>query len=409
MKIAVVIENYRPHGGGNERSTEQIVERLAARGHAVTVLTCRAADVALPGGVTIEAHGGAKTSSAWGLWRFARWAEKQLASGRFDVSLSVTLAVAADVVQPRGGTVRETLSRNIAMRRPWPNRVIKEASIGANPKQLSLLWREWRTLNSGRVRKVVAISGYVADQLFRHYCICSRRIVMIPNAAVITPMSQAERQKTRRQVRNSLQLADGDVAMLFAATNPRLKGLDRLLEAAAQLRGARDTVRLVIAGTDASHYQRRAEQLGVRDMVRWVGPTRQIDALYAASDVLVHPTYYDPSSKVVIEALLHGIPAISTAYNGASQWIDDVTGVTPWHSPLIMRSPAQSAPAEHRAGRVVRGPEDIPALAMAMRQMCDPEERQRCAAATRQLDRALTMDRHVAQLEALLTEVAGSR
>ena len=34
--------------------------------------------------------------------------------------------------------------------------------------------------------------------------------------------------------------------------------------------------------------------------MRLIGPTRQMAELYCAADVTVLPTYYDPSSKVVI-------------------------------------------------------------------------------------------------------------
>ncbi len=409
MKIAVVIESYQPFGGGNERSTEQIVERLSQRHHAVTVLTHRASAESTGGGAEVVCAGGPKTSGACGLWRFARWARRRLDEGGFDVSLSVTAAVAADVVQPRGGTVRETLSRNIAMRPTTAGRIAKEAAIAVNPKQLALLAAEWRTLNSHRVKRLVAISRYVADQLFRHYTIPSRRIAFIPNAAAIRQVEPAERAERRRRTRQTLMLDEGDVAMLFAATNPRLKGLGPALEAMGALKRQNKPAKLIVAGTMSYAFQRRASELGVRDMLRWVGPTRRIDSLYIAADVLVHPTYYDPSSKVVLEALLHGVPAISTAYNGASQWIADPTGRTPWSSPLVQANPAEQATPARPAGRVVRSPDDGPALAQAMIELCDADERARCAAATGQLDQALHMDRHVEALEKVLSEVAAGR
>ena len=40
---------------------------------------------------------------------------------------------------------------------------------------------------------------------------------------------------------------------------------------------------------------------------------------YFAADFLVHPTFYDPCSLVVLEALACGLPIITTRYNGASE------------------------------------------------------------------------------------------
>ena len=40
---------------------------------------------------------------------------------------------------------------------------------------------------------------------------------------------------------------------------------------------------------------------------------------YFVSDFLVHPTFYDPCSHVVLEAMTCGLPVITTRYNGASE------------------------------------------------------------------------------------------
>ncbi len=41
MKILFVLDYYVPHIGGAETLFRNVIERLAARGHQVTVLTCR--------------------------------------------------------------------------------------------------------------------------------------------------------------------------------------------------------------------------------------------------------------------------------------------------------------------------------------------------------------------------------
>ncbi len=410
MNIAVVIESYQPFGGGNERSTAQIVDRLASSGHQVTVLTNRGPTPPSPGSKDgtnhkIVAANGPKTSSAMGFKRFTRWAENQLAVGEFDTSISMTLAVAADVVQPRGGTAKETLARNIAMRRTPLARSFKQIGIALNPKQRALLAAEKRTLQSTRTKRIIAISQYVYDQLRVHYNVPDKNIVMIPNAAAITPMSDEARQIVRQKVRTTYNIKDTDVAMLFAAVNPKLKGLDPLLLALANVKQTGHTPILLVAGTMAYRYQRLADELDVRDQLRWIGPTRQIDSLYTATDVTVHPTYYDPSSKVVLESLLHGVPAISTAYNGASQWIVDPTGQSSWSSSLVNQQ-IETDSVIQPAGRVIDSPDNIPALTSAIIALCDSDERERCIAATHLVDPVLDMDRHAVCVESVLAQVA---
>lgn len=410
MRIGIVIESYLPEAGGNERSTDQIARRLIARGHHVTIITNRADDDPdfLPGGA-VRIADLPKTSRVWGLLRFRRWAMHQLNRGEFDATLSMTTAVPADVVQPRGGTYRETLARNVAMRAPGLPRAAKRVGIALNPKQIALLWAERQTLASWRLKRLAAISPYVCDQLFYGYTIPPRRVELIPNASAVTPMDESQRREARHALRSRIGLGEDDVVFLFAAMNPALKGLEPLLQALSRLTAARPPVRLLVAGTLHYAFQHRAEQLGVRDMIRWLGPTSQMATLFAAADATVHPTYFDPSSKVVIESLLHGMPTISTLYNGASQWIEDPTGemsIGSRFSPQLGRNaPRRTRP---RAGRVIESPDDIDDLTQAVTDLCDADERARCAEATRQLDPRLNMDRHVEALEALLNKVQES-
>ena len=43
--------------------------------------------------------------------------------------------------------------------------------------------------------------------------------------------------------------------------------------------------------------------------------------LYAAADLLVLPTLYDPSANVCTEALAAGLPVVTTSQNGAAELI----------------------------------------------------------------------------------------
>lgn len=409
MKIAIVIEKFYPTAGGNERSTLQIARELIARGHHVTVLADSAAhplDRLLPvGGKVIELRSRLGTRSGLGLLLFAHWAERRLSRDGYDASLSVTPAVPAMVVQPRGGTVRETLNRNLDMRRTPFKRFTKRITQVLNFKQTCLLAAERRTYEHKSVRKIVAISRYVADQLFHHYTISSRRTVLIPNAAEVRIYDPIERQVLRHRVRSVLGFDEHDVAFVFIARNPGLKGLPQLLEAMSQARKLDQRAKLVVAGVLDPKAMRGVRRLALEQAVRWIGPTRQADALYAAADVTVLPSWYDPSSKVVLESLLHGVPAISTLYNGASQWILSPTGRSALPSPFD-RSRGEPVGDAQPAGRVVESPEDVPAMTRAILQLCDEEERERCAAATIGLDMQISMKRHVDELEALLMEEA---
>ena len=68
-------------------------------------------------------------------------------------------------------------------------------------------------------------------------------------------------------------------------------------------------------------YRRAAERFGVADRVKFWGPVAETAPFYQAATVLALPTLYDPCSNVVLEALACGTPAITTAANGAAEFI----------------------------------------------------------------------------------------
>ncbi|MBB6430935.1 glycosyltransferase family 4 protein [Algisphaera agarilytica] len=386
LRLAVVIESFNPAAGGNERSTQQIMQELVKRGHSVTLITGCCSTDNEPEGVETVALSQKKSSSVIRLMRFSRWAKRQLREGRFDASLSVTMAVPASVVQPRGGTIRETLARNVAMRGGGFRRTKKKIELALDPKQRLLLALEKKTLADHSVYRIAALSRYVVEQLETHFAFPESRTVVIPNAAVMPDLDADQRAESRRSIRHSFKVPDDAVLYLFAAQNPNLKGYPTLLGALKRLRDQGLNVVALLAGGFDYPENQAAEAQGVRDAVRIVGPTREMPKLFAAADVTVLPSWYDPSSKVVLESLMMETPAISTTYNGASDHL----------------APDGSPPR----GCVIDDPGDPDKLADAMARLADSDFRTACSAACEGLADQLSMAQHVDQLEEVLAEAA---
>src|SRR5262249_41762459 len=107
---------------------------------------------------------------------------------------------------------------------------------------------------------------------------------------------------------------------------------------------------------------------------------------YFAADFLVHPTFYDPCSLVVLEALACGLPVITSRFNGASE---------------LFTSPD--------AGYVVEDPHDHERLAGCMRRMLDPAARGACAQAARRASALWTFEHHYRQLLQVFAEAAARK
>ncbi len=106
-----------------------------------------------------------------------------------------------------------------------------------------------------------------------------------------------------------------------------LKGFDRLLRAAAELRAAGRAVRVeLVGGGEAEGALRRlATTLGIADAVRfrgWLAPAATREAIARAA-VLVHPPVErDAMPTVLKEALALGTPVIASSLAGAPEILD---------------------------------------------------------------------------------------
>lgn len=387
MRIAIVAEHYDPLGGGAERSIDQIARELVRRGHDVTILAGYGPDTPFPPQPTVLFCPTGKPRGGWRLMRFASWVARKLNGRDYDTSLSITTAAAAHVVQPRSGIVREFQLRNIARRSTGLGRWTKRAAITASPKQRALRRLEARTMSHPRVQRFVAISRYVREQMRSHFNIPEDRIALIPNAVVMPNFTDDEHAFWRSRLRHELGIPGYATLYLFVSHNPLLKGVSPLMSAFARLSRRAPDTSLIIVGSWSYSLERLAQRTGVRSRVRFLGQTNRIAPLYCAADVAVLPTYFDPASKVILEALAMGVPAITTRYNGAGDFVHGEDGLS--------------------RGRLIDEPDDIRALADAMVELADPRERQRCQAATAGLADTLSMRRHVEQLEAVLTDAAG--
>jgi len=386
MKVAVVIQSIEPRRGGAETSTVQFVHHLARRDCEVHVITSSR----VPSSPAITVHTVAvqgPTRNARGS-QFLRQAEARVRPGDFDIVHSMVPIAGCDVYQPRGGTVPESVERNLAMIPSRLGRQAKRIGNRLNLKQQSQLRREAQVLHRCSPTLVAAVSQYVVDQVRRHYRLDESRIRLVFNGVDVPETTDELRQHDRRELREQFGLGQDELVLLMVAHNFRLKGVGRGIEAVAELaRRNGPSVSVLIVGRDSpARFRRLAERLGIAEKITFVGPSERVWALYHAADVLIHPTYYDPCSRVVLEALASGLPAITTRHNGAAEVIEE--GV---HGYVIDSADA----ADQLVDRIVR--------------LADDEHRRACGRSGQQLRGRLGMGRHADEMLVVYDEIIRGR
>src|SRR5437763_1632763 len=110
------------------------------------------------------------------------------------------------------------------------------------------------------------------------------------------------------------------------------KGFEHLLRALALVKwgaGAQWRWLFVGEGSLRQHLEVVAGQLGLREHVDFTGRLSDIElhSLYAQCNLFAHPTLYEGSSLVTLEAMAHALPVVASATGGIpDKVIEDVTG-----------------------------------------------------------------------------------
>ena len=190
----------------------------------------------------------------------------------------------------------------------------------ANPKHRAILALEASLFAEGGAKTIIANSRMVRDEIVRIYGTPSERIHVVYNG-LPGEYFQPVGPETRERERAARQLTPTDYVILFAGTGWERKGLAHALAAVERLP---DTLRarLLIAGRGNPKPFLRSLSAHSRERVQFLGPIRDVQALYAAADIFVAPTLYDPFSNACLEALAAGLPVLTTPANGFAEIIE---------------------------------------------------------------------------------------
>jgi UDP-glucose:(heptosyl)LPS alpha-1,3-glucosyltransferase len=381
--VRVCIHHLRhARSGGTERYLDYLAADLAGRGHEVTIL-CRSHAEAPHPAVRFVRLGGWALGRGHRLWRFARAVEDHLAAQPYDVVLGLGRTWSQDVIRLGGGTWALYLERAMPADRPAWQRWLGRDALADR----ICLGIERRALAPGGTPFVIANSRMIAGEIQRRYGCEPERIRVVHNAVDTARFDPALRDGPGAALRRSWGFAADDTVLLFLGSNYARKGLDRVLAGLAEVAPAFPRARLAVAGFDGDidGWRRRAAAAGLADRVVFAGGRRDVEACYAAADVYLLPTLYDPFANTTVEALACGLPVVTTDGNGGCEVLDDACGtVLPWTC-------------------------DGHAIAGALRRWCAPG----AAAAARDAARAAALANRVelgmARSRAVLDEAAAAR
>ena len=374
VKIGLVILHADPARGGAERYTHDLAAGLRDREHAVTLLASSFAQVPeRVERVLIDARGMTRAGRYVG---FLDSLDEHLRQRDYDVVHAMLPVRRCDVYHPHAGVAAEALESGHLKHRGGMAQVVAKQLNRLNARRRRFAAVERELLERPNPPIVLCLSDYVKAAVRKHYTIAEERLEKLFNGIDLVRFDARRRPEARKEVREKHGIAALQVVGLMIAQDFERKGLQEAIEALGKVDPR--VVLVVVGREDPSYYQIVAREQGVEARVKFAGATADPHAYYQASDFFVLPTRHDPCSLVVLEALVMGVPVISTKQNGACE-----------------------AMTQGVHGFVLENPADIAALAGAMRVMLDDKVRSWMRESCLGLRESLSQAQHVARLEAI--------
>jgi glycosyltransferase involved in cell wall biosynthesis len=251
-----------------------------------------------------------RTRAPWTVFGGRRRLERVLARGAFDVV--VTHSPWSQAVF--GGTAASSGATGVF----W----LHDAVTGKH-------WLE-RWAARHRPKFAIANSHYTLETLAALFGGIPSVVHRYPVAFPSTPLTSAE----RASVRAELGAGEDTVVVLQASRMQAWKGQHRLLHALAAAGRSEPWLCVQVGGAQrasedayVNELKALAARLGIADRVRFLGQRSDVPRLLLSADVFCQPNAGpEPFGIVFVEALLAGLPIVTTDFGGAREIVTPEVG-----------------------------------------------------------------------------------
>jgi UDP-glucose:(heptosyl)LPS alpha-1,3-glucosyltransferase len=282
-RIAFLRRRFSPTGGA-ERYLLRLASALMASGHQIT-LYCE------DWSPSENPFHAVRKIDANSPEVFARKVMEQPLRDRHDIVFSLERVPGCDIYRAGDGLHADWLAyrRSFA---PFMGRA--RTLLRSKNRQLCAL--EAKVFSPTGVRRVICNSHFVAEQIAKRFAFPAERLDVVYNGVPYQQFSQGDRALGRK----ALKLAENDYVVLLVGAGRERKG-----------------------HAIARRAMGRLKDKGAKLLIVDSPPPVAMPHVYAAADVFLLPTLYDPFANVTLEALAAGLPVITSAQNGAAEIITE--------------------------------------------------------------------------------------
>jgi UDP-glucose:(heptosyl)LPS alpha-1,3-glucosyltransferase len=308
MHFAFAIVSLFP-GGGLQRDCVDIARRIRHLGHEVTIFTSRKLGGSFAEDLPIRILNSGKWTNH-GRQRAFSSEINRLPPGQFDLLVGFDKLGGLDVLYCSDRSMRSRATKNPVLR--------------LFPRYREYIALEKESFAPTQRTKILLLSESQLNEYWSAWRTEPKRLLMLPPTLVSARRRPECRVNgTREELRTQLDLMPNDWVWIATCVQPFTKGMDRSVRALRNFPNAR----LLIVGLEEQtarsvRIKRIADRLGVSSRIKWLGHREDVAELMAAADLFVHPARYDTTGTVILEAIVNGLPVITTSSCGYAKHVN---------------------------------------------------------------------------------------
>ncbi|MDZ4847747.1 MAG: glycosyltransferase family 4 protein [Pirellulaceae bacterium] len=368
MRIAIASAKLDPQHGGAESWSIGLARWLNGRGHDVHLVGFKAAR-----NLSIDPSNIHLIKPTRGRMQNAELISNWLRGHPFDIIHDMGLGYHFDVFQPHFGSfvaMERGKQKSLTLGQRITKRLVKPFAIRRRTVE-GLASLQFNQPNA----TYIAVSGMVGNDLNRLETIPKDRIQIVPNGVDTERFDPKHCEANREQARKQLSIKDDALVVSVIAHNHQLKGVQQAIEAVRNAHDFPVKIHLLVVG---GHGQRLRQLDFGYHRVTYLGNVVDTMDIFPATDVYLHPTFYDACCLSFLEAMACGITSITTPVNGAFERI-----------------------VHGQSGLILDDPKDIRQIIHLLRSVVDPAKRTQIGMAARDAALSWTIEDNYMAIELL--------
>ena len=313
MRLLFAIQKLDKRLGGAERFTTNLIKSMLKRGHDVTI-ACYSWDKQYEelGIKFIKIPKIGFFGDPWEEYSKSLKEEIEKLEVKPDIVCGLTQMYPQDVHRFAGGIYAYWLPKK------YPRTWFFQKFM---PRNRRILEFEKKIYDPKNLKYAVAISEMDKALLKKYYAFPEERIITIYNGIDQTEFHNNGREEARQKLTQENAIDPAKRIVLFSANNYKRKGLPEAVEAILKTKDPSRFALVVIGKPDKGLRSALKRKIGDKFQTVWLSRVDDPAEYYRGADIMLFPTHYDSFANVTAEAMLCGLPLITTKDAGGSEMV----------------------------------------------------------------------------------------